>query len=316
MILTDALAAAITSNNYRALQRALKLARDTHKHTLTCALTAKAQTLLAEAQRLLAILSEPAQEPENQSKSEPELAYATNCIPKQAPTNASVLAHIREIAPKHNNSSVPFSSIFPHFNDREGTINALYALEQAGELDLSNLVTPEQLEHAITTYGDESSAGRIFFAEPTCEPAPEPEPTDALTDALTRIRELETSLKHAQRIIEAQQQLINDQQDTINALQEPAPAPTPAPEPAEEHVHQLLNTITELAPAHNNYVPVYEVFTRCTSREATIAAIYALECAGKIDLSSLAEPADFTPEQLEHAIPSYGNEFLFFISLV
>jgi hypothetical protein len=51
------------------------------------------------------------------------------------------------------------------------------------------------------------------------------------------------------------------------------------------------------------------------SREQLDSALYRLEKANQIELSSLAEPRDYTPEEIDMGISQLSGGSLFFITV-
>jgi hypothetical protein len=69
----------------------------------------------------------------------------------------------------------------------------------------------------------------------------------------------------------------------------------------------------------DNYLPIFHVRQKLQpplSREELDKALYRLEESDQIELSKLAEPGDYTPEQVEAGIPQFSGGSLFFITTI
>jgi hypothetical protein len=69
----------------------------------------------------------------------------------------------------------------------------------------------------------------------------------------------------------------------------------------------------------DNYLPIFHLRQKLQpplSREELDKALYRLEESDQIELSKLAEPGDYTPEQVEAGIPQFSGGSLFFITTI
>jgi trehalose-6-phosphate synthase len=83
---------------------------------------------------------------------------------------------------------------------------------------------------------------------------------------------------------------------------------------------EILQTIRRLDQelGTDNYLPIFHLRQKLQpplSREELDKALYRLEEADKIELSKLAEPRDYTPEQIDAGISQISGGFLFFITV-
>jgi len=83
---------------------------------------------------------------------------------------------------------------------------------------------------------------------------------------------------------------------------------------------EILETIRKLDKelGTDNYLPIYHLRQKLQpplSRDELDKALYRLEEVEQIELSSLAEPRDYTPEQLDAGIPQVSGGSLFFITV-
>lgn len=68
----------------------------------------------------------------------------------------------------------------------------------------------------------------------------------------------------------------------------------------------------------NNYLPIFHLREKLQlelSREELDRVLYSLEASDRIELSSLAEPRNYTPQQIEAGIDQIGGGALFFITI-
>ena len=107
---------------------------------------------------------------------------------------------------------------------------------------------------------------------------------------------------------------------------EAASPPLPVSEnPAPETIlnlsdQNILQTIEKLDKelGTENYLPIFHLRQKLQpplSRDELDQALYRLEETNKIELSTLAEPKDYTPEQIETGIPQISGGSLFFITV-
>ncbi|PMB49747.1 transcription factor RcaD [Fischerella thermalis CCMEE 5205] len=83
---------------------------------------------------------------------------------------------------------------------------------------------------------------------------------------------------------------------------------------------EILETIRKLDKelGTDNYLPIYHLRQKLQpplSRDELDKALYRLEEVEQIELSSLAEPRDYTPEELDAGIPQVSGGSLFFITV-
>ncbi|MCV3217138.1 transcription factor RcaD [Plectonema radiosum NIES-515] len=81
---------------------------------------------------------------------------------------------------------------------------------------------------------------------------------------------------------------------------------------------EILQTIQKLDRelGSDNYLPIFHLRQKLQpplSREELDKALYRLEESDQIELSKLAEPGDYTPEQVDAGIPQFSGGSLFFI---
>ncbi|WP_017317343.1 hypothetical protein [Mastigocladopsis repens] len=108
----------------------------------------------------------------------------------------------------------------------------------------------------------------------------------------------------------------------------PEPAPTSVPtkeEPAAVTIinltdEEILQTIRRLDRelGTDNYLPIFHLRQKLQpplSREELDKALYRLEEADKVELSKLAEPGDYSPEQVDAGILQISGGSLFFITV-
>ncbi|MGH8002235.1 MAG: transcription factor RcaD [Brasilonema sp.] len=82
---------------------------------------------------------------------------------------------------------------------------------------------------------------------------------------------------------------------------------------------EILETIQKLDRelGTGNYLPIFHLREKLQppmSREEVDKALYRLEETDQIELSKLAEPGDYTPEQVDAGIPQISGGSLFFIT--
>ena len=82
---------------------------------------------------------------------------------------------------------------------------------------------------------------------------------------------------------------------------------------------EILQTIRRLDQelGTDNYLPIFHLRQKLQpplSREELDKALYRLEEADKVELSKLAEPGDYSPEQVDAGIPQISGGSLFFIT--
>jgi len=83
---------------------------------------------------------------------------------------------------------------------------------------------------------------------------------------------------------------------------------------------EILQTIRRLDQelGTDNYLPIFHLRQKLQpplSREELDKALYRLEESDQIELSTLAEPRDYTPEQVDAGIPQISGGSLFFITV-
>jgi hypothetical protein len=83
---------------------------------------------------------------------------------------------------------------------------------------------------------------------------------------------------------------------------------------------QILQSIQDLDRelGTENYLPIFHLRQKLQpllSREQLDSALYRLEKANQIELSSLAEPRDYTPEEIDMGISQLSGGSLFFITV-
>lgn len=102
-------------------------------------------------------------------------------------------------------------------------------------------------------------------------------------------------------------------------------APTKQESPAVTIINltdeEILQTIRKLDRelGTDNYLPIFHLRQKLQpplSREELDKALYRLEESDQIELSKLAEPGDYTPEQVEAGIPQISGGSLFFITAI
>jgi hypothetical protein len=109
----------------------------------------------------------------------------------------------------------------------------------------------------------------------------------------------------------------------------PEQVPTPAPTKQESAAvtiinltdEEILQTIRRLDQqlGSDNYLPIFHLRQKLQpplSREELDKALYRLEEADQIELSTLAEPGDYSPEQVDAGIPQISGGSLFFITVI
>ncbi|GAX43641.1 hypothetical protein NIES4075_46560 [Tolypothrix sp. NIES-4075] len=109
----------------------------------------------------------------------------------------------------------------------------------------------------------------------------------------------------------------------------PEPLSTPAPISVESAAVTIINlTDEEILQSirkldrelgTDNYLPIFHLRQKLQpplSREELDKALYRLEESDQIELSKLAEPGDYTPEQVEAGIPQISGGSLFFITTI
>jgi hypothetical protein len=84
---------------------------------------------------------------------------------------------------------------------------------------------------------------------------------------------------------------------------------------------EILQTIRRLDQqlGSDNYLPIFHLRQKLQpplSREELDKALYRLEEADQIELSTLAEPGDYSPEQVDAGIPQISGGSLFFITVI
>ncbi|RCJ21577.1 transcription factor RcaD [Nostoc minutum NIES-26] len=86
---------------------------------------------------------------------------------------------------------------------------------------------------------------------------------------------------------------------------------------SDEEILQLIEQL-DRELVKNNYLPIFHLRQKLQpplSRDELDKALYRLEEANKIELSTLAEPQDYTPEEVEAGIPQISGGSLFFITV-
>ncbi|BAY48067.1 hypothetical protein SAMD00079811_56860 [Scytonema sp. HK-05] len=109
----------------------------------------------------------------------------------------------------------------------------------------------------------------------------------------------------------------------------PEQVPTPAPTKQESAAvtiinltdEEILQTIRRLDQelGTDNYLPIFHLRQKLQpplSREELDKALYRLEASDQIELSKLAEPGDYSPEQVGAGIPQISGGSLFFITVI
>ena len=101
--------------------------------------------------------------------------------------------------------------------------------------------------------------------------------------------------------------------------------PTKQESPAVTNINvtdeEILQTIQKLDRelGTDNYLPIFHLRQKlqpALSREELDKALYRLEESDQIELSTLAEPGDYTPEQVDAGIPQISGGSLFFITVI
>ncbi|BAY97671.1 hypothetical protein NIES37_16150 [Tolypothrix tenuis PCC 7101] len=86
---------------------------------------------------------------------------------------------------------------------------------------------------------------------------------------------------------------------------------------SDEEILQIIEKLDKELGT-DNYVPIFHLRQKLQpplSRDELDQALYRLEEANKIELSTLAEPRDYTPEQVEAGISQISGGSLFFITV-
>lgn len=95
------------------------------------------------------------------------------------------------------------------------------------------------------------------------------------------------------------------------------PAAAPMSKPSEEEILQMIRDLDrELGT--ENYLPIFHLRQKLQpplSREELDRALYRLEKADRIELSTLAEPREYIPEQVDAGIAQANGGSLFFITV-
>lgn len=96
-----------------------------------------------------------------------------------------------------------------------------------------------------------------------------------------------------------------------------SPAPVvPMSKPSEDEILQIIRDLDrELST--ENYLPIFHLRKKLQlplSRKELDQALYRLEKADRIELSTLAEPREYTPEQVDAGIAQANGGSLFFIT--
>jgi hypothetical protein len=112
---------------------------------------------------------------------------------------------------------------------------------------------------------------------------------------------------------------------SLSGKPEPVSASTPVSEDdslkamtniSDEEILQIIQTLDrELGT--DNYLPIFHLRQKLQpplSRDELDKALYRLEETDQIELSTLAEPGDYTEEQLDAGIPQISGGSLFFIT--
>ncbi|MUG99282.1 transcription factor RcaD [Scytonema sp. UIC 10036] len=101
-------------------------------------------------------------------------------------------------------------------------------------------------------------------------------------------------------------------------------APTDAESPVVTNVNltdeEILRTIEKLDRelGSDNYLPIFHLRQKLQpplSRDELDKALYRLEESDQIEMSSLAEPGDYSSEQIDAGIPQISGGSLFFITV-
>lgn len=97
-----------------------------------------------------------------------------------------------------------------------------------------------------------------------------------------------------------------------------SPAPVvPINKPKQEEILPIIRDLDRKL-ATQNYLPIFHLRQKLQpplSREELDQALYHLEKTDQIELSTLAEPRDYTPEQVEAGIAQASGSSLFFITI-
>lgn len=105
----------------------------------------------------------------------------------------------------------------------------------------------------------------------------------------------------------------------------PTSAPTTEDSPVVTIVNltdeEILQTILKLDQelGTDNYLPIFHLRQKLQpplSRDELDKVLYRLEESDSIELSTLAEPGDYTPEQVDAGIPQISGGSLFFITVI
>ena len=88
-------------------------------------------------------------------------------------------------------------------------------------------------------------------------------------------------------------------------------------QPSDEEILQIIQNLDQELNT-GNYLPIFHLRQKLQpplSREDLEEALYRLEKADRIELSTLAEPRDYTPEQVDAGISQVSGGSLFFIAV-
>jgi len=98
---------------------------------------------------------------------------------------------------------------------------------------------------------------------------------------------------------------------------EPVSPIEPASTLSEEEVLQIIRKL-DADVGTDNYLPIFHLRQKLQpplTRDELDSVLYRLEKANTIELSTLAEPQEYNPEQIEAGIPQISGGSLFFITV-
>ncbi|MBA3922596.1 MAG: transcription factor RcaD [Nostocaceae cyanobacterium] len=178
------------------------------------------------------------------------------------------------------------------------------------------------------------AAGKITPSKITVSPLKAPEKEEILKTLSDRgFIEAETKIKKTKPEVWLTQHGIEYLRDDYNPKKGVAPVLSldllsnylrflrksvcvPVIEPvSDEYILQIIRKLdTDLST--DNYLPIFHLRQNLQpplTRDELDQMLYRLEKADKIEMSTLAEPQDYTPEQIEAGIPQISGGALFFI---
>ncbi len=180
------------------------------------------------------------------------------------------------------------------------------------------------------------AAGKITPSKITMSPLKAPEKEEILKNLSDRgLIEAETKIKKTKPEVWLTQRGIEYLRDDYNPKKGSSPVlsldllsnylrflrksvcvPVVVPDAvSDEDVLQIIRKLdTDLST--DNYLPIFHLRQNLQpplTRDELDQMLYRLEKADKIEMSTLAEPQDYTPEQIEAGIPQISGGSLFFI---